>query len=95
MTIRAFRFQTTTINNAGQFVSGELFDQQTVIDAITDEVVGAQLIEPTTITSASHPDLFAALNALAGKVDDRIQAKRDARRVVGPVVEAIEVDNPR
>lgn len=77
MTTRAFRFQAD-VDASGQFVSGLLYDQQTVTDAITDVVTGVTLIGPTILTNQTHPALFISLNALTDKTDERVQIQRDA-----------------
>lgn len=75
MTTRSFRFQSD-IDADGVFRSGQLFDQVTFIDPITDVVTGGALMAPVTLTDQTHPAVFAALNAEGGKVDDRIAAAR-------------------
>jgi len=75
MPTRSFRFQCDAVN--GVFASGQLFDEATAPNPITDVVEGTgKLLPPLSITNVSHPTLFAALNAIASKSAERLTAKR-------------------
>ena len=75
MPTRSFRFQCDAVN--GVFKSGQLFDEVTAPNPVTDVVESTgNLLPPVAITDASHPTLFAALNAIASKSADRLAAKR-------------------
>jgi len=76
MSTQIYRFQCDAKN--GVFTSAQIFDETIVQDPVTDEVHGSgNLLSPVTITDASHPALFAALNAIASKSADRLNAKRE------------------
>ncbi len=77
MAIRAFRFQADIDPVTGLFTKGQMYDEQTAVDPITDEVVGTgRLIGPVEVNDKSHAQLFAALNVQALKASDRLADAR-------------------
>jgi hypothetical protein len=96
MTTRAFRFQADIDPATGLFSNGAINDEALAEDPITQEIGGTgRLVGPFPIDAKTSPTLFAALNALAVKCDERLTAARsDYMAKVSVADELVSKDLP-